>query len=312
MPDGPGSMPTIPPMTSRDSNQGGSTVLVVVAAVVVVVLVALRVQRYLSRRMSGAIRRRPAPKPKSTKEQKKFIERRVEVTEGMGGTSGLPTGLRLTVDFPRYDRSYTATLLNVSDESFVVTLPPIKEGMTPFNPAIGDEAKFFAVREGRNFTFSTRVLQVFSGGLRACSFRHTDDIAVGNRRTQTRVLGDAPVLFTAVPQNMIAGSAIPVSDLVRPLPCEIPGLMQDISTGGCALRTRSPISFRSGDLVLLNVCLPESDDEFSLIAGITGERSLADDGGGSLLNLEFLALETQTLGRIAAYVSSKLEDKVIE
>ncbi len=312
MSDGPGSMPYIPAITGRDSGEGGTAFVIGIIAVVGGVALAMRLQKILSRRPATTFRRRPLPAVKHSKEQKKFIDTHVEVTEGVSGTSGLPTGLRLTVEFAQHDKSYTATVINVSDESFVVTLPPVKAGSVPFNPAIGDEARFFAVREGRNFTFSTKVLQVFSGGLRACSFRHTSDIVVGNRRGQTRVFGDAPVLFTAIPQNMITGSAIPVADLARAMPCEIPGLMQDISTGGCALRTRSPLRFGAGDLVLLNACLPGSEDEFALLAGITGEHSLAGEGGGSLLNLEFLALETQTLAKIGEYVSTQLEDRIID
>ena len=305
-------MPYIPAITGRDTGDSGAGFILGVIAVVGVLALAMHLQKIIRRRPQQKFHRKPLPPVKKSKEQKKFVDTHVEVTDGVSGTAGLPTGMRLTVEFPQHERSYAATVINVSDESFVVTLPPVKAGTPAFNPSIGDEARFFAVREGRNFTFSTKVLQVFSGGLRACSFHHTGDIVVGNRRGQARVFGDAPVLFTSIPQNMITGSAIPVSDLARTVPCEIPGLMQDISTGGCALRTRSPLRFQAGDLVLLNACLPGSEDEFGLLAGITGEHSLANEGGGSLLNLEFLALETETLSRIGEYISAQLEDKIID
>lgn len=307
-----GSMPYIPPLGNRDASQGGGTVLLVVIGVTVVIYLFVHMQKAFRRHAEARVRRKPSLTKVKAREQTKFVDTHVEVTNGVNGTQGLPTGLRLTVEFPQHEKSYAATVINVSDESFVVTLPPAKAGLQPFSPSTGDEAKFFGARDNRHFTFMTTVLQVFSGGLRACSFRHTPNVEVSNRRVHRRVSGDIPVLFSAIPQRLITAATIPASDLLHQVPCDIPGLMQDISTGGCALRTRSPLHFEAGDLVLVNACFPGSDEEFVQLAGITGVHNLQSaEGGGALLNLEFLASSEKVFELISQYVSQQLEDEIV-
>lgn len=304
-------MPYIPPISVRDSTAGSETVMIIVGVLVGVVILFLQLQKW--GRAIAQKRRKKFSTPRE--EVKPSATRFIGVNHaGAAGTLGLPVGQKLTVTFPDYEKTFTSTIINISEDGFVINLPPDNQrGGNPFLPNTDDAVQFFAIRDDKHLSFSTTVLQVFSGGLRACSLRHTAEMTTSNRRSNARVNGEGPALFTAIPSAAINNIPIPLSDLLGDVKGDIPAIVQDISVGGCALRTRSPIYFVPGDLVIVSACLPSTTHEFTAVAGLLAIKPQAKaEGGGSILNLEFLAPDEKTLELIGGHVASRLEDEVVE
>ena len=304
-----GKIPYIPPITERDPTAGLTWILLMLAFIGALAYGYLSWQRKRNRerrlREGHLDYSYHSSRPNATR----FVDTRPKEQEG---SCALKTGQQLTVTFPDNEVTFNATVINVSDENFVITLPKAEAEGKTFTPANGEQAQFFLVRNELHCTFKTTVLQVFSGGLRACSFRHTGEVMISNRRGSARVSGDSPALFTVIPRGLIEGEVIPLSDLRAELSLEIPGVIEDISEGGCALRTRSPIRFHAGDLVLFSACLPETTKEISALAGVLSVRpQTIGQGGGSLLSLEFLAPEEKMLELISGHVAQRIEEEVI-
>ncbi len=303
-------MPYIPGIQSSDNL--GDTFLFVIAFTISGIIIFAYV-RWLQRKRRSNLesianieQHRPVADEKS-----RFIASK-PIANNLSGTMVFSPGQGMNVSFPSKGKNFASTIINVSAESFVITLP--REDTDDFMPSVGDIAAFHTVKDGRNHNFKTSVLQVFSGGLRACAFRHTDNIEVTDRRKKTRVSGESPALFSYIPASLINSNKIPFSDIFKNMQGYIPANMLDISTGGCAMRTRSPLHFNAGDLVGIYSTLPDSDDEEYFVLGgiISAQKSPRSEGGGSILSIEFLGVEEKTKTKLREHISNIIEDEVIE
>lgn len=225
-------------------------------------------------------------------------------------TRSFPPGLKVTVIIRKYQTSFNATIINVSNDEFVTTLPKFETG--GMEPTEGDEAEILAVIDDRQWELTTKVRKVFTSGLGACSFNHVTDISPDNRRQQARITGNIPALFSAIPKELTRGP-IPLLDLDGEVQGEIPAMMNDLSVGGCSLTTRSPLRFSVGDLLVVSFCFANESVEYTLICKLTYTASLPkSEGGGSILNMAFLAADDDFIEKLDKIVGKTLEEEIIE
>lgn len=300
-------MPKIPPIKGGENI--ADTVLFVIAFALAGTIIYIYLHWLKNRSNKGTdfIREVQRNRPEAD-EGSRFIAA-APVVNNLSGTMAFSAGQNLTVTFPEYEHTIESTIINISAESFVITLPRDSD----FTPKNGDSANFHTIKDGRNNNFTTSVLQIFTGGLRACAFRHTDNIEVTDRRSKTRVSGETAAVFSFIPSNLIKETLIPLADVFHNTQAYIPASIHDISIGGCALRTRSPLQICAGDLLGMFWNFPDSDEEFFAIGGvISSSKQPRSQGGGSIICIEFLAQEEETKTEIERYIHNTIENEVIE
>ncbi len=232
----------------------------------------------------------------------------LEISE-IHSTLDLPKGVRVSLQKDGNPKQYDATVINVSDFSFTVFINNDPEHT--YNPEVGEKTIFFTEINNLRWSFSTDFDSIFEEGVKGFIYNHTYDIYISKKRKEARLLKDVPALFSVIPRNVVLGP-IPIQDLIGNVEGHIPSTISDISASGCAIHTRSPLAFNEGDLAIVSFLLPDSPQEQTLFASVNNVRKVStSEGGGSILNLEFIKISAKMDDSIRMLVNTHIEEEII-
>lgn len=231
--------------------------------------------------------------------------------EDIQSTRELPKGIRLSFQKEGYSTLYDATVINITNDCFSIFVSPPTSLEDEYNPEIGEQTSFIAEIKNQRWTFTTTFLDMTPGNIATCNYAHTFDITKSSKRNTPRLIKNIPALISVIPRSAVS-SSIPVTDLTGIAQGEIPAIISDISSDGCAIQTFSPLEFSAGDLAVLSFILPDEINEHTLFSSINNvTRVTAQEGGGSILNIKFIHIDQHTHERINSLVSSNLENEII-
>ncbi len=230
-------------------------------------------------------------------------------TSDIHSTHNLPKGIRVTIQRVDYDEQYDATVINITNDDFTIFLN--NDPNHKYNPIKGEKTQFIAEINDMRWSFISEFSEVYDEGIRGYNYLHTYDLFITPKRKEARIFRELPALFSIIPRNVVIGP-IPIVDLAGKIQGELPSTIRDISASGCAIHTRSPLDFNQGDLAVISFILPDRPEEHTVFAGVNNiKKKHNDDGGGSILNMEFLKINTATDNVIKQLVSSYIEEEII-
>ena len=245
----------------------------------------------------------------STREGFSYFDNQEFDASNVNSTLNLPKGVRITLQRAGDEKQYEGTIINITDSHFIVFINNDPEHK--YSPVRGEKTLFFAELNDMRWSFSTEFSEIYDEGVRGYIFYNTYDIFITHKRKEARIFKELPSLFSVIPRNIVCGP-IPIDDLIDKAQGEIPSTIHDISASGCALHTRSPLSFFEGDLAVISFILPGSPEEHTIFAGVNSIKKVNHDaGGGSILNLEFLKTNVKIDNIIKQMVSSHIEEEII-
>ena len=246
---------------------------------------------------------------KPTSQDYKYFDDKPADVSDIHSTHNLPKGVRVSIQREDEDQQYEATVINISDQDFTIFLNNDPDHL--YAPVKGEKTLFFAEINNMRWSFSTEFNEIYDEGMRSYSYQHTYDIFITPKRKEARIFKELPALFSVIPRNVVLGP-IPLKDLVGKIQGELPSTIHDISVSGCAVHTRSPHDFTSGDLAVISFILPDDPTEHTIFASVNRvSKKNAESGGGSVLNMEFIKTSAKIDSVIKKLVSSNIEEEII-
>ena len=244
----------------------------------------------------------------TSQDYKYFDDKPVDISD-IHSTHNLPKGVRVSIQRVDEDEQYEATVIDITDLAFTIFLN--NDPDHHYTPVKGEKTLFFAEINNMRWSFSTEFNEVYDEGVRGYNYQHTYDIFITPKRKEARIFKELPALFSVIPRNVVLGP-IPIEDLLGKIQGELPSTIHDISVSGCAVHTRSPHDFTAGDLAVISFILPDAPTEHTIFASVNRvSKTSGSDGGGSILNMEFIKTSPKVDSVIKQLVSSNIEEEII-
>ena len=226
-------------------------------------------------------------------------------------TEDLPKGLKISFQQGDSSTVFDATVIRITDEYFSIFVNPADNQNAVYTPEIGEMTVFFTELNEQRWSFTTTYEETIERNITTHNFAHTYDINLSSMRCEPRVIENIPALFSIIPREMVKGP-IPVADLNDIAQGEIPATVSDISVGGCAIHTYSPLPFKDGDFAVLSFILPNEINENTIFSSVNNVTKIAaGEGGGSILNLKFMHIDQEVYNTIDSLVSDNIENEII-
>lgn len=218
-------------------------------------------------------------------------------TTPLGTTRHLQTGTKVRLHFAQAEGTFPCTVIHVSEEGFVVTLP--KVGGKHHHPHEGEKVEGFATIQNGFGIFQSHVHEVFHGGIFACRIAHSDAVKVIHKRSSLRVPVDCPITFAHYATAGLHPEDIPMERLGEFLRARWEGRLKDLSLGGCAIATASRHRFAPGDMVEFPFSILPDEPVCTLRGTILRARPIpSEEGNGMFLQVRFLPLEESVQGTL--------------
>lgn len=235
------------------------------------------------------------------------IKRIVQINSGrrrtLGSSRRLRTGrdIRITTDGNEwFDTVVTSNLEDVLGVEY-----PLTNQNKPVRWGKGTKVKVALVTEdsSKMYTFDSRVVGVTrSRGVTSMLLAHTDQIQQIQNRKYPRRESDRPVFFWPVSVMTVGSGKQQKRQAVVSNERRGYGRLEDISAGGCAIRTTGPL--KEGTLLKIQFEAPDGTQLAAFGKVLSAERRARY----AAMHVKFTRVSRKHLNKIQAYVYGLVED----
>jgi hypothetical protein len=227
---------------------------------------------------------------------KHVIERSMETKKTGSSTKSIKEGQKITMVTPQGGRFPTRVTANLDKGLAVLTPMDMNNRMMKMPKNIPIRVYFMAGKED-GYTFRTKVTGVIKfEGITNTLLAHSPTVFHAQQRRFRRREIDSPCYFFLV--DVIStpgkGKTAVISNKDGTL-----GMIQEISAGGCSMRTNYPLPPNS--LVKIDF---ETSGKHKVIAYGKVKKIGASGRGGSIMHIQFTRMSAENLNKINAYVYS--------
>ncbi len=213
-------------------------------------------------------------------------------------TDRLKIGQRMKLQTRDIPGTLSGVVLGVTGRDFILTFPRLSERELPLRAK--QRVSGLIPMENALHGFHTEVIEVFGGEVPAARLAHPLSVQELHRREAVRVAlsQDVPFSHIVIPED--AGNEITLAEIEEQVGARIQGRLRDLSTDGCAIQTQAGRHFGIGSFAQFRLQLKGWREERQVLGEIVATTpASARQGGGTVLHVQFLALDDETESAIA-------------
>jgi c-di-GMP-binding flagellar brake protein YcgR len=230
--------------------------------------------------------------------EKLFPERTAETGPAEVRTDRMKVGQRMQLQAPDVPGTLSGVVLGVTGRDFILTFPRMTEREMPLREK--QRVSGLIPMENALHGFHTEVVEVFGGEVPAARLSHPAGVQELHRREAVRVSLSQELLFTHIVIPEDVGSEITLAEIEEQVGARIEGRLRDLSTDGCAIQTQAGRHFGIGSFVQFRLQLKGWARERQVLGEVVATTpASARQGGGTILHVQFLALDEETESAIA-------------
>lgn len=253
-------------------------------------------------------------------EEKLFPHLQAVEPEGteLSSTRNLGVGQSLRLHFSGRPAEVPAVVISVSEHNFVATFSP---SAPRIRFADGARVRAFLTHQNARYIFETRIEDMYTGEVVACTLTHSDEVRRVHRRGKERVDLSEPIVFSFLGGKRSAAGQLNVEELANVFQEKSKGQLRDLSLGGCSLIASDRVKIAVGDLVRFKLELFMDIDTvpaLGSVVDITRQRveegpeagsSTAEAAERQVLHIQFCGLSEQDLDSLALCFERLLKEK---